>query len=64
MNRFQDRFAGTLLSANPNRASSAHQRKGIVADELCRALQLKLDGFIRERAYTAEFVGHAQDHAG
>jgi len=63
MNRFQDSPAGMFLSANPDRAGSAHQRKGVVTDELRRALKIKFDGFIRKRAYAAEFIGDTQDHA-
>ena len=52
-----------FLGANPDRAGSAHQRKRIVADQLRRAFQLKLDGVVGERPDGVKFVSHAQDYA-
>ena len=63
MDRFQDRLAGIFLSANPDCPGPAYQRKRIVANQICRALQFKLDRVVGEGAHGAEFVGHSQHDA-
>ena len=63
MGRRKPHGSGSFLGANPDRAGAAHQGEGIVADNLRRAFQFKLDGVVGKGPDGAEFIGHAQDDA-
>src|SRR5947208_962939 len=56
-------FSRLLLSADPNRAGSANQRKGIIPNQFGRAFQLKLHRISREWPNPVKFIGDAQNHA-
>ena len=56
-------LATHLEGTNPNRTHAAHQRKGIVADDLRRAYDLKLDRIARKRPHRAELIRHTEDDA-
>src|SRR5215471_4931137 len=53
-----------LPGTYPDCAGSTNKRKRIVADDLRGAVQLKLDGIIREGPDCTKLVGDAHDNAG
>lgn len=57
-------LAGLLGGANPNRALTADEREGIVADERGRAAEFETDGVCGEGADGVELVGNTEDDAG
>src|SRR5438128_5444693 len=63
MRRRKPDRTGLFFGSNPDRSGAAHQSEGIVADQLRRALQVKLDGIVREWPDGVKFIGHAENHA-